>query len=1474
MKQYYPLTKEQRQIFDLVRVEGDAAASIAAIIEFPGAIEVSALRDAVAWLVETNEVLHARIIEEGTGTKQAFDLPSEGLYEVKEFRDEAEAESYANTMLGERLCIDRSLCYIVGYHTEKSFGLIIHMHHIIGDGWTVMLLGKQFASYLQVKQGMGKDQPYIYQFSDHILRNEQEQKQKQYQRDLTYWRNLYEGIGEPYLLSQGRPVQTAEAKRMSCMLSQRDSERIAELSKVCNTTPAAVFFALFAAYFDRVRTEHDGTFLMGVPFFNRKGEQEKHTAGIFVNTFAVPADVEADKSFRQNLTKLGNQLFTSMRHLNCSYNAVLREMTQGSWRRERLYDVAFNYLIQNTGEFEAKVQWLFSGKQAETLVINVSDFTAAGCFEVAYDYRTDVFCEEEIERLHSRLLTMLGSLSAQEEVPLAEAAFLPDEETELVLHVFNDTAAKYPKDKTVIELFEEQVRSTPDKVAVIFENTKLTYAELNAKANQLARRLRKLGVRPDDFVAMLTERSLEMIIGIYGILKAGGAYVPMDPSYPEERIRFMINDCKPKAVLTYHAEIKTELPVIDLADSEVWTGAPRNLPHVNQPGDLAYCIYTSGTTGKPKGVLIEHRNVVNFIGTHGNNRFQSEFLSRSELVYATNNICFDISLQDIMMPLCSGVQIALSRDAFAAEPVAASAKAGLITTPTKAGIYLGTNRALTEQVCTYMIGAEKLEKSLVQAIQKASPNAVIFNGYGPTETTCGVLYYRCRERDEVEDNIPIGQPIANTQVYILKGQTLCGIGMPGELCIAGAGVARGYLNRPELTAEKFVDNPFGEGKLYRTGDLARWLPDGNLEYLGRIDEQVKIRGFRIELGEIESSIRKIEKVKDCAVIAREDKSGEKAIYAYLVSDEEISVTDIRDTLGLTLPEYMIPAYITQIEKIPVTQNGKLDKQALPEIEGRSEREYIAPRNAKEEAVCAAFSEILGVEKAGVKDNFFELGGDSIKAIRIISKLRERGYQAAVQDVLQNLTPERMAAKIKQDHSYSEQGEVNGEVPLTPIQKAFFEEWKLAKPEHYNQSLLFTAEERIPEEGLHAVLRKLTEHHDILRAVYREGKQIVLSVRESKLYTLVTKELTSAEELKAEGNKLQSSISLEEGPLFKVGLFYVGNRSYLLLIIHHLVVDGVSWRILLEDFKTAYQQWKEGEELRLPPKTASFREWAELEAEYAGSRELERERDYWQKTEAESRSLVGLGETGESGIGETTLTLSAELTETLQREAMRAYHAEWNDILLTALVRTISAWKGQDGITVFLEGQGREPLQKPISIDRTVGWFTSVYPVNLKNEKDIETTLIETKELLRRVPNHGIGYGILRYGGEDRLQGLEEEIVFQYQDEQDAIYSEWEELQINGEAISCSSAPENRQRGAVCLNCVKQNGSMTIQIGFDRKMIDGKELCEQMRENYYAALQEIAALCSSVSEKNTASDYGEDELSNEEIEDIEEMFSFE
>ncbi|HAV91250.1 MAG TPA: hypothetical protein DCW44_08270, partial [Eubacterium sp.] len=536
--------------------------------------------------------------------------------------------------------------------------------------------------------------------------------------------------------------------------------------------------------------------------------------------------------------------------------------------------------------------------------------------------------------------------------------------------------------------------------------------ELNEKANVLAYKLREMGVKPDDFVAMLTEKSIEMIIGIYGIIKAGGVYVPMDPTYPEDRIKYMLEDSNPKAVIVYTDEnigvidkntniirIKDEeISVIDLADGKVFEGMSENPEHVNKPEDLVYCIYTSGTTGRPKGVMIENYSLINLC---------SSLLSKYTK-YVTNaalvaSYVFDASIQMIFSPILEGRTLHVISDdrKMDVSKLLNYYRTNRIDisdcTPSHLKMMLSIEKEIGIYVNTLLVGGEELPLDVAKEILEKEYCEKLINVYGPTECTVDSTAF---EMNLHSDKVYIGKPVKNSKIYILNREVLCGIGMPGELCIAGVSLARGYLNRPELTEEKFVDNPYGEGRMYHTGDLARWLPDGNIEYLGRIDEQVKVRGFRVELGEIESRIREVSGVSDVAVIARADKSGDKEIYAYVVSgnDKELVLSDIRDELSSTLPGYMIPAYMMQIDSIPVTKNGKVDKNALPEIEAKTEKEYIAPENEVEKVLVNIFEEVLGVDRIGVNDDFFVLGGNSIKAMSMLEKIRKSNYNISFREL--------------------------------------------------------------------------------------------------------------------------------------------------------------------------------------------------------------------------------------------------------------------------------------------------------------------------------------------------------------------------------------------------------------------------------------------------------------------------------------------
>jgi non-ribosomal peptide synthase protein (TIGR01720 family) len=680
----------------------------------------------------------------------------------------------------------------------------------------------------------------------------------------------------------------------------------------------------------------------------------------------------------------------------------------------------------------------------------------------------------------------------------------------------------------------------------------------------------------------------------------------------------------------------------------------------------------------------------------------------------------------------------------------------------------------------------------------------LHNLYGPTEASIDVTSYSYDPEDSGV-SVPIGRPISNTQMYILdQNQSPVPIGVSGEIYIGGVGLARGYLNRPDLTAEKFIPNPFAteknlkEGKslrLYRTGDLARYLPDGNIEFLGRIDDQVKIRGFRIELGEIESTLSQHGDVTQAVVIAREDEPGDKKLVAYVIPQERLLSSLEQETLlsssshqefavlqgeslpGLTetlrnhlsrsLPDYMVPAFFVFLDKIPLTSNGKIDRKSLPapDLSLRQVGEdYVAPTTPIEQELCAIWSEVLRIEKIGIHDNFFRIGGDSIISIQIVAKARQKNIFFAVKDIFNSPTIGGLSlvARAQEDllTLKPEQGLVSGDIPLTPIQHRFFEQ-QLKNPHHYNQVTLLQARDPIDTSLFSQAFDLLISHHDVLRCRYHQEssgtwKQTNLSQEDlSTLWTVVDLSSVSDQDLSShiehEATLVHESLDIEKGPLLKVALFNCGSRpSRLLIVIHHLAVDGVSWRILLEDFEKVYQSLKEGKVPSLPKKTHSFQQWGHSVVQYAQSEEIKKELPYWRNIE-DSLSLLPVDFNKGPCTGEDVETLAVSLTQeettSLLQTVPKAYRTQINDILLTALTLAIGDWTQDYTLSLDLEGHGREEdIIADMDLSRTIGWFTSVFPVHLslENPEDLGESIKTIKETLREIPHKGVGYGILKY----------------------------------------------------------------------------------------------------------------------------------
>ena len=989
----------------------------------------------------------------------------------------------------------------------------------------------------------------------------------------------------------------------------------------------------------------------------------------------------------------------------------------------------------------------------------------------------------------------------------------------------DDANISYPEHRCLHEMVERQVGQSPDAVAVVFERERITYRELNDRANQLAHFLRASGVGPEVVVGVCVERSIEMVVGLLGILKAGGAYLPIDPEYPLERISFMARDGRIRLLLTQRElaerlDLDGEAPGLDVFTLDAGWGQVAAFPTTNPPNtvspdNLAYVIYTSGSTGRPKGSMLHHRGICNRLAWM-QHAYQ---LGAADAVLQKTSFSFDVSVWEFFWPLMTGARLVMARPgghrdgAYLAEVIRRERVTVLHFVPSMLQAWLPERgveecRSLRLVVCS----GEALGAGLRRRVEERMDWVELENLYGPTEASVDVTRWSCRLGGEVKE-VPIGRPIWNTQMYVLGRELeLLPAGATGELYIGGVQLARGYAGRPDLTAERFIPHPYGTRggeRLYRTGDLGRYSKDGEIEYLGRVDEQVKIRGYRIELGEVEAALAAEERVRACVAVAREDESGHKRLVAYVVFENEVPETttaalvrELRARLLKSLPEYMAPSAIIFMEQLPLTASGKVNRRALPAPDWSQLSRplgYAPPRTAAEATLAGVWADVLGLERVGIRDNFFDLGGDSILSIQIVARAASAGLRLTPKQLFQHQTVEALAraagaegAGAEGAAAWAEQGEVTGPVALTPIQRRFFEQER-ARPEHFNQSVMLRLRADVRAVELREAVAALVRHHDALRLRFRrdedgrwhqfnaafDGGDGAASVfHEVDLGAVGEAERRAA--LEAAAGQAQRSLSLSDGPLLRALLVRrgEGEEPRLLLVIHHLAVDGVSWRILLEDLRSAYGQACGGRAVRLPAKTSSYQQWAALLAEYAAGGRAEAEARYWRGRAWASAGRLPRDREGgrnrRADARQAVVALSREQTGWLLQEAPAAYRTRIQELLLAALAAVLAEWAGGEAVAVELEGHGREEAVGGADVTRTVGWFTSVYPVLLRAGRGAGPgELIKgIKEQLSGVPEGGLAYGAWRYlGAEGEQVGpreAEAEVVFNYLGQLDQV----------------------------------------------------------------------------------------------------------
>ncbi|AFY44045.1 non-ribosomal peptide synthetase [Nostoc sp. PCC 7107] len=1004
----HPLSFAQQGLWFIHQLNPNSPTyNIPIVIHFQGCVNLTVLQDSLNEIIQRHEVLRTSFTEVDGQPCQVINqtvfatLPFEDLRSLPESQRHSAAESLATEFAQQPFDLSApSLLRVkLVQLDDTNHQLLVTLHHIIADGWSIGILIQELAALYEAFS-TNKLLPLAelpIQYQDFVYWQQQCLNCDRIQSLLAYWQQKLQGELPIINLPTDRPrppVQTFKGAQAKLVLSPTLTEALKHLSRQQGVTLFMTLLTAFKILLYRYTGQTD--ILVGSPIANRHKAEVNSLIGLFINILVLRTDLSGDLSFQELLTRVKTTALEAYVHQDLPFEKLVEELQPNrDLSYNPLFQVMFvlqNLPTPNLNLSDVSVSYEEGHNTASKFDLTLFMEDSESGLVATCEYNTDLFNADTVTRMLGHFQTLLESVVSNPQQPIADLKLLTPPEVQQLLVDWNNTKKDYPQDKCIHQLFEAQVEKTPNAVAVVFNSQQLTYQEVNEQANQLAYYLQKLGIKPDDIVGVCIKRSPDMLIALLAIFKAGGAYVPLDPVYPQERLAFMLKDSQAKVLLTQSqlGELfaTSNLDVVCLdRDSDILDQQSRkNLLSEVRPHHLAYVIYTSGSTGVPKGVAIEHQSCIALL-TWSREVFTNQDLAG---VLASTSICFDLSVFELFAPLSWGGKVILVENALYLPSLTTEVR--LVNTVPSIIAELLQVDGIPSCVRIVNLAGEPLQNHLVQQIYQHHHIQKVFNLYGPSEDTTYSIFTQVN----IEDKVTIGRPIANTQIYLLDSNLQpVPIGVPGEIYLGGAGLARGYLNRPELTKEKFISNPFSnklESRLYKTGDLARYLPDGNLEYLGRIDHQVKVRGFRIELGEIENTLLKYPAVQEVVVSARKDKQGDKQLVAYIVSltKQTPTIHELRTYLKKLLPEYMVPGVFIFLDTLPLLPNGKVDRRALPIPEaGRPKltTTYQAPQSAMEQTIAKLWQEFLSLDQVGIHDNFFDLGGHSLLMLKINNQLR-------------------------------------------------------------------------------------------------------------------------------------------------------------------------------------------------------------------------------------------------------------------------------------------------------------------------------------------------------------------------------------------------------------------------------------------------------------------------------------------------------
>ncbi|MDQ8728327.1 non-ribosomal peptide synthetase [Bradyrhizobium sp. LHD-71] len=1484
------LSHAQERLWFLWNMDpGGTAYTVASTIRLKGGLDHSILSRAITEVVRRHDVLRTTFVaKEGRGSQVVHDAMDVAIrFEDLRRHTVCDRGGYAAALTKEELArpfdlVNGPLLRAVLLRlADDEHELLLLAHHIIVDGLSLNVLLQELAAlYRSFSQdNVGPPPLPMIQYADFAAWQRKWLASGEGEQQLAYWRARL-GETHPVLaLPLDRPRPVVQSHGGGTIGLEIDGTLAVRLKALAGQHRASLFMLLLGAYHVLLHRYTGQTDLrVGVPVAGRRHVQLERLIGCFVNTLVMRADIVDRMSFSELLAQVKETVIGALAHQDLPFELLVDGLKpERSGGHNPLFQAKFNYMTAPRG-FDA-----VEGLAAEARIVDLAGshfdlaldiVDGADGIKATFNFATDLFESATIARLAAQFHSLLGQIAEDAERPLSD--FSIDEANRQVVR--SETATFDFVD--IVSLHCAAAADRETAVAVRCGGETMTFDELDRRSNSLARELVARGVTREAPVALWIERSPAFVAALLGVLRAGGAFVPLDPKWPLQRVQGILKDGNIGIVMaageTLEAARALDCLVLDAND--VATGeAASGLSVDIHPEQIAYVIYTSGSTGTPKGVAVSHGALANYV---------QALLLRLEPVAGTSmamvsTVAADLGHTVLFSALATGATLNLlppdasfDADLFARAMREADVGFLKIVPSHLRGLLHASRSADLLPRDVLVLGGEACDPTLLAEIRQLRPQCRIVNHYGPTETTVGAVAHACEA--DAAGPAPIGLPLANLGACVLDDMlNEVPIGVVGELYIGGAGLARGYLGRPGLTAERFVPDPFGlaGARLYRTGDLVRCDQAGRLVFLGRADDQIKLRGYRIELDEVSRAIKALDEVEDAVVVARAlgtDQQRQELVAYYVArSGMTLGPDAIKQRLSTVMPDYMVPPRIVGLARLPLTSNGKIDRKALPEPDEEIVAvDYSAPRGEVEQAIAAVWQDVLGREQIGRNDNFFELGGDSILSLQIIARLRKRGVRLTPKQVFGQQTiaalatvatvstlPAAKDAKPKAD-TPTVRDLVTGPHHLLPIQARFFEQ-VTADRHHWNQALLLAPQSRLNWDVLRRALVAVVDHHDALRLRFEEidgtwraehaaapAASELLAVREG---------IGDAAQITAVASAAQASLSLS-GPLLRaVGMELEDGGQRLLIAVHHLVIDGVSWRVLLEDLASAYDQLLQGAAAAtLPPTSDSYASWGARLRAYASSQELAAELPFWLRCRAGTELPCDCDHEEIDRVGgseEVSLVFDEELTSRLLKEAPAAYRTQVNDLLLTGLARAIWHWSGHDDVLIELEGHGREDVFSGAELSRTVGWFTTAFPLRLQGGSSGDAPLIKSmKETLRAVPNRGLGYGVLRYLGAeaDRLalaRSGEPRIVFNYLGQFDGSLGDGLPFRIAPESAGATRSATAPLRGWLNINGEVRDRRLRLSFGYGRKRYR-RETIARLVQLYETALRELVDHCTS------------------------------